>query len=89
METLEQIRETINEVDRKMAVLFRERMDAVKRIAAYKQEHGMPVFDPEREQTVLSRNTNAYPEDETRGFYASFLQNTMDLSKEYQNRLMK
>ena len=89
MRTLEQIRDTINEVDRKMADLFRARMEAVSEVAAYKQEHELPVFDPAREQAVLERNTMAYPDDSTRAFYASFLQNTMDISKEYQKQLME
>lgn len=89
MKTLEQSRKVINEIDRKMADLFRKRMEEVREVAAYKQEHGIPIFDPEREKTVLNRNTDTYLDDDTRDLYAAFLQNTMDLSKQYQHRLIR
>ena len=89
METLERIREKINETDRKMADLFRERMEEVREVALYKQEHGLPVFDPERERAVLEKNGASYPDDSTRGLYLSFLQSVMEISKEYQCRLGK
>lgn len=88
MKTLEESRRIINEIDRKMAHLFQERMEAVREIAAFKQEHDLSVFDPEREQTVLNRNIGEYPDDGTRDLYVAFLQNTMDLSKQYQHRLI-
>lgn len=89
MKTLEESRLVINEIDRRMAQLFLERMEAVREIASFKQEHEMPVFDPEREQTVLNRNIGEYPDDGTRDLYVAFLQNTMDLSKQYQHRLIR
>ena len=87
MKTLEHIRERINETDRKMAVLFRHRMEEVKEVALYKQEHGLPVSDPERERAVLEKNGASYPDDSTRDLYLSFLQSVMDISKEYQRQL--
>lgn len=87
MDQLQKARETINSVDEQMAKLFAQRMDAVKEIAAYKQEMGLPVVDEAREQIVLERNLSAYPDAETRQFYASFLREVMNLSKCYQNSL--
>ncbi len=89
MDTLEQARAAINAVDRKMAELFKERMEAVRDIAAYKQERGLPIFDAEREKAVLARNAAAYADDDTRAFYVSFLQDVMDVSKRYQHRLLE
>ena len=44
---LKEARETINRVDSEMARLFEERMDAVRKVAEYKAERGLPVLDPE------------------------------------------
>ena len=84
---LEKARETINSVDEQMAKLFLQRMESVKEIAAYKQEKNLPVTDEEREKIVTERNVGAYPNEETKSYYASFLQNVMELSKQYQKKL--
>lgn len=89
MNQLDKARETINRIDREMAGLFSERMKAVRDVAAFKQERGLPIFDAEREKAVLARNAERYPDEETRPFYVSFLQDTMDISKRYQHRLLE
>jgi len=85
---LEEARGIINRVDREMAQLFCERMDAARMVAEYKRETGMPVFDPEREAEVLRKNTELLDRDEFRSYYADYLQYMMDLSKRYQKRLL-
>ncbi|MBQ3955323.1 MAG: chorismate mutase, partial [Clostridia bacterium] len=52
MNELDLARRTISEVDLEMAALFSRRMEAVKRIAAYKKERGLPVYDPAREDEL-------------------------------------
>ena len=47
MNELDLARRTISEVDLEMAALFSRRMEAVKRVAAYKKERGLPVL-PDR-----------------------------------------
>ena len=89
MNQLEQARETINRVDREMAMLFEKRMEAVRSVAAFKQERGLPIFDAEREKDVIARNSVAYPDEETRPFYVSFMQELMGISKRYQHRLLE
>lgn len=89
MNELDRARETINRVDQKMAELFRERMEAVREIAAFKQERGLPIFDAEREKDVIARNAASYCDEETRSFYVSFLQDMMDVSKQFQHHLLE
>lgn len=88
MTKLEEARSIINRIDREMAQLFCERMDAARTVAEYKRETGMPVFDPEREAEVLRRNTEMLGREEYRSYYSDFLQDMMDLSKRYQKRLL-
>lgn len=83
---LKQAREIINDVDKQMAELFVKRMGAAKLVAEYKKEHGMPILDASREQQVIAKNSQYIEDDELRSFYVNFIQNTMDISKNYQRK---
>ena len=88
MEPLEQLRSEIDSIDREMGELFVRRMDVAARIAAYKQEHALPVYDPSREGEVLSHCIDRLSRHELVPFYALFQEKVMDLSKEYQHHLL-
>ena len=85
---LEEAREIINRVDREMAKLFLERMEAAKLVAAYKQDHGMPVLDAKREEEVIARNSACIEDQVLRGHYTNFLRSTMAVSRAYQHQLL-
>ena len=53
---LKDIRKKINEIDKQMAKLFEERMQASSEVANYKKEHALPIFDSSREQEVINKN---------------------------------
>ena len=73
---MEDARDEIRETDRMMAELFQKRMKAVRDIAAYKKEHGLPVFDEQQEKRVLEHNL-------------SFMKAAMAVSRQYQESLIK
>ena len=50
---LTQARELINEIDKKMAELFVERMKAAELVADHKREHGLDILDPLREAELI------------------------------------
>lgn len=52
---LDEARARIDQIDRQMAVLFEQRLNAVLDVARYKKEHGLVVLDPTREEAVLAR----------------------------------
>lgn len=89
MSKLEQARADIRECDQEIARLFLKRMAAVKEVALYKKEMGLPVFDPTQEQKVLERNGALVDDEELRSYYLTFVQSTMDVSKQYQHRLLE
>ena len=78
-----QAREEIGSIDAEMAALFCRRMQAVCRVAAYKKDTGMPVFDGARERALIERNC-ALVEEEFKESYLRFLQHVLQLSREYQ-----
>lgn len=88
MNKLEKARELINEADTKMAELFKKRMDAVRLVAEYKKENGLPVEDTGREEAMISKNQKLISDDEYRSYYISFLKNNIELSKQFQHKLL-
>ncbi len=89
MEKLQNAREIINEVDKEMARLFQARMDAVKLVTEYKQEHGIPIDDFAREEAIIKRNTEYITAEEYKPYYVSFLKNNIRLSKDMQHKLLE
>ena len=57
MSELDEARKEINEADKEIAAQFERRMRAVKTVAGYKRERGLPVLDPEREAEVIRKNS--------------------------------
>ena len=88
MASLKDARKKINELDRKMADLFVERMQACAEVAEYKKENGLTVFDPVREEEVIRRNSELVDDAELRAYYVTFLKNNMSVSRSYQEKLL-
>lgn len=80
-------RKNIDRIDREMAELFAERMQAAAVVAAYKEEHGLPVEDKAREAEIIARNTERLP-PAYRPYYRNFLVGTITESKRYQRLLV-
>ena len=85
-------RAEINEIDKEMAELFVRRMKAAERIAAYKEEHALPIFDAAREAEVIASNANRMltltDDADVCSYYLNFIRNNMALSRAYQHTLM-
>lgn len=86
---LTEAREIINRVDREMASLFEERMQAARMIAEYKMERGLQICDPAREDEVVRRGAAEIENAEIREHYVNFLKDTMAVSRAYQSRIME
>jgi len=88
MLNLDELRQNINEIDEEMAKLFTLRMETVEKIARYKLEKGIPVFDAKREKEVIERNSCRIENKELIPFYKTFLENNMAVSRDYQKLLI-
>lgn len=88
MERLDEVRREIDEVDGEIAKLFCRRMRAVRKVAAYKRERGLPVLDEQREEEVLRRNCERVEDEELRGYYFTFQRDMMRISRSYQQKLI-
>ncbi len=89
MDKLNKAREIIGETDKEIAALFEKRMAAVKEVAEYKKERGLPVFDGAREDYLINKNLEYIEGEEIKDFYVSFMKSTMDISKRYQHRILE
>ena len=89
MTKLEKARQTINKVDKKMAELFEERMEAVRLVAEYKKEQGLQVEDFSREAEIIAKNSEFISNNELKSYYINFLQSNMDISKNFQHKLLE
>lgn len=88
MNELEMARNVINAVDTEMAKLFSQRMDAVKTVAEYKKKNGLPIEDPAREADMIAHNSELIDNIQYRQYYVDFLKSTVEVSKQYQHRLL-
>ena len=76
-------RQEIDKIDREIVDLFVRRMDVSSRIAGYKKEHALPVWDPTREKEKLSAVQSASPE-ELRPYAAALYTQILSLSRSRQ-----
>lgn len=84
MADLSQHRNRVDEIDKQIVALFEERMKVVVEIAKYKLENDLPIFHKDREQQVIEKNLARLQNKELEKYTAQFIQNLMDVSKEYQ-----
>lgn len=89
MSKLQEARDTINKIDREMARLFEQRMDAAKVVAQYKKENGMPIDDFVREKEIIERNSSYIENEEYRSYYVNFLKSNFKISKSLQHKLLE
>ena len=84
---LAQARKIIDSADTQMADLFFKRMKAAELVFEHKKEHGLPIFDAEREAAVIDKNSALITDDTIKEYYIEFLKKTMEISRAYQHRM--
>jgi chorismate mutase len=54
---LEALRRSIDEIDSRLLALIEERVRLVLAVGDYKRQHGLAIYDPERERKLIERLT--------------------------------
>ena len=85
---LQDYRKEIDRIDRELVALFVQRMEVAAGIAAYKQQHGLPVLDAAREQDKLQQVAELAPE-QLRTDTMELYRTLFALSRGYQQRLQE
>lgn len=88
MDQLSKTRLKINDIDKQMAALFEERMEAVEDVIRYKKEHGMAILDTSREAEVIERNLAYIKKADYRDSYRLFIEDIMGISRKYQKAVL-
>lgn len=84
---LSEIRTRLDAVDDQLLTLFLQRMELSEEVAAYKNEHSLPIVNREREREILARVCAAAGERER---YAYHLYSTLfELSRSRQTELLR
>lgn len=88
MNTHEALREEINLIDEELVKLFEKRMNVSVKIAEYKIDNNIPVFNEEREKEVIQRNMTYLSDETLKEYGEQFLNSIMGLSRTRQNELI-
>ena len=59
--TIDDYRKEINRLDSELLRIFNQRAALALKIGEIKKEHGIPVYDPEREKRIVEAMSNANP----------------------------
>lgn len=89
MNELEQCRKEIDEIDRELLVLFERRMDIAVRVANYKKENNLPIYDEERESKIIKKNVDNLKNKHYDLLARRFFLSIMELSRSLQETIIK
>jgi len=86
---LEQCRKEIDEIDKELINLFERRMDVAIRVANYKKENDLPIYNEERESKVIKKNVDNLKNKNYDLLARRFFLSVMELSRSLQESIIK
>jgi chorismate mutase/prephenate dehydratase len=86
---LEQCRKEIDVIDKELLYLFEKRMDIAVRVANYKKENNLPIYNEERESTVIKKNVDNLKNKNYDLFARRFFLSIMELSRSIQESIIR
>ncbi|WP_346929406.1 chorismate mutase [Clostridium sp.] len=89
MNELEQCRKEIDEIDKELINLFERRMDVAIRVANYKKENDLPIYNEERESKVIKKNVDNLENKNYDLLARRFFLSVMELSRSLQESIIK
>lgn len=85
---LQECREKLDVIDKKIVELFVERMAVSEEVARYKEEHGLPVLDESREKQKLASVRSLVKEENNKEAAAQLFEKIMELSRARQEQIL-
>lgn len=87
MEELEKYRKEIDQYDKELVEIFEKRMETVLKIISYKKNHGLPIFNQNREEEVLEKAVgslhNKNYKEEVEGLYKEMMRSSRKFQSKY------
>lgn len=88
MSKLDELRQSIDQIDRELVRLFERRMAVTEQVGRYKQEIGMPVLDAAREREVLAKKVDLLSNPALQSDVVRLYENIMAISRRQQRGLV-
>ncbi|HOO44255.1 MAG TPA: chorismate mutase [Bacillota bacterium] len=85
---MEELRNQIDIIDQSIQNLFLERMGIVKKVALYKKENKLPIFDEKREKDIIAKNVSRIDDLDFFDLYEEFYKKMIEMSRKYQERII-
>ncbi len=85
MNDLQDLRNKIDEIDKKIALLFNDRMEIVSKIRDIKKENNLSTYNEEREKSLINNNKE-FVKKEYQEYFVELEKQILKLSKDYQNK---
>ncbi|BDR57286.1 chorismate mutase [Xylocopilactobacillus apis] len=82
-------RDQIDQIDQKMTILFEQRMELSKKIAANKIEQKEPVLDQKREKEIIEKEISNLNDENLKQYLTDFYRDLFLISRQYQANLIK
>lgn len=89
MSELDQLRASIDEIDRQMVALFEQRMAVTEQVGRYKQSVGMPVLDAGREREVIEKKIQCLTNPDLKTDVSLLYHSMMAISRRQQRMLVE
>ena len=89
MRNIEDLRKSIDEIDKALVKLFEARMDVVKEIADYKKMTKTPLMDAQRESNLIQKNVELLNNKSYAPFLSAFYKDMMAYSRNYQRQILQ
>ena len=89
MKDLSEIRVRIDEIDKQLVALFKERMECASDVAEYKREKKMAVYDKVREDQKLETLSAMAEDSFMKRSLKEIFRQIMSISRKYQYQLLK
>ena len=84
MSKLEELRQSIDQIDQELVRLFERRMAVTHEVGEYKQANGIPVLDTAREREVLAKKVNLISNPDLQADVVQLYENIMAISRRQQ-----
>ena len=85
MNDLQDLRNKIDEIDKKIALLFNDRMEIVSKIRDIKKANNLSTYNEEREKSLINNNKE-FVKKEYQEYFIELEKQILKLSKDYQNK---
>ena len=86
---LDKLRAEIDAINKRMLADFETRMDTVVKVAEYKRQHNLAVFDAARERRIIAAASAGLKNPALAPYVTEFMENLMRVSRKYQEQLLE